>query len=68
MGTIKVDMCDGIAVLVLDNGVTNAVSPGLVTDLAKALKNAGSSAKGVVLSGNEKFFSMGFNQIGRAHV
>ena len=61
MGTIKVDMCDGIAVLELDNGVTNPVSPGLAAGLAKALKDAVKSAKGVVLSGNEKFFSMGFN-------
>jgi len=54
-------MCDGIAVLELDNGVTNPVSPGLAAGLAKALKDAVKSAKGVVLSGNEKFFSMGFN-------
>lgn len=61
MGTIKVDMCDGIAVLALNNGVTNAVSPGLAADLAQALKDAELSARGVVLCGNEKFFSMGFN-------
>ena len=61
MGTITVDMCDGIAVLELDNNVTNAVNPELAADLADALKDAETSAKGVVLSGNEKFFSMGFN-------
>ena len=61
MGTVKVDMHDGIAVMELNNGVTNAISPGLAVDLAKALKDAETSAQGVVLSGNEKFFSMGFN-------
>jgi len=61
MGTIKTVMQDGIAVLELDNGVTNAVSPGLAVDLTDALKGAESTANGVVLCGNEKFFSMGFN-------
>jgi len=61
MGTIKVDMYDDIAVLELDNGVTNAISPGLAADLSGALKDAEAAARGVVLCGNEKFFSMGFN-------
>ncbi len=61
MGTIKADIQDGIAILELDNNVTNAISPGLAVDLAEALKEAESSARGVVLCGNEKFFSMGFN-------
>ena len=61
MGTVNVDMHGDIAVLKLDNGVTNAISPGLTADLSEALKNAETTAKGVVLCGNEKFFSMGFN-------
>ena len=61
MGTINVEMCDGIAVLELNNGATNAISPGLAADLAQALKDAELSARGGVLCGNEKFFSMGFN-------
>ena len=61
MGTLKMDMCDGIAVVELDNGVTNAISPELAADLSGALKKAKAAAKGVVLCGNEKFFSMGFN-------
>ena len=61
MGTIKTVMQDGIAVLELDNGVTNAVSPKLAADLTDALKRAETTAKGVVLCGNQKFFSMGFN-------
>ena len=58
---INVDMYDDIAVLELNNGITNAVSPALAADLTKALKAAEAAAKGVVLCGNEKFFSMGFN-------
>ena len=61
MGTIKVDTQDGVAVLTLDNGVTNSISPGLAVDLAEALRAAETSVQGVVLCGNEKFFSMGFN-------
>ena len=61
MGNISVDMCDGIAVLELDNGVTNAISPALVADLSQALKAVETSARGAVLCGNAKFFSMGFN-------
>ena len=61
MGTINVDTCDDIAILRLDNGVTNAISPQLAADLTQALKDVRRFAKGVVLCGNEKFFSMGFN-------
>ena len=46
MGTINVDMCDGIAVLELDNGVTNAVSPGLAADLADRPEGSGSIRQG----------------------
>ena len=38
MGTITTDMQDGIAVLELGYGVTNAISPGLVADLAGAFE------------------------------
>ncbi|MBW2176284.1 MAG: enoyl-CoA hydratase/isomerase family protein [Deltaproteobacteria bacterium] len=61
MGMVKVEMHDTIAVLELENGVTNAISPGLVADLAETLLEVQTSAGGIVLSGNEKFFSMGFN-------
>jgi len=61
MGMIRVDMCDDIAVLELDNGVTNAINSELAAELSKVLRDAEANARGVVLCGNEKFFSMGFN-------
>jgi enoyl-CoA hydratase/carnithine racemase len=60
MGMISVDMCGDIAVLELDNGVTNAIDAELAAHLSEALKDAKAAARGVVLCGNEKFFSMGF--------
>ena len=61
MSKVTVTMQDETAVLRLDNGITNAISSELVTDLASALTGVRGSAKGLVLAGNEKFFSIGFN-------
>ncbi len=41
---VKVEMHDTIAVLELENGVTNAISPGLVADLAETLLEVQTSA------------------------
>jgi enoyl-CoA hydratase/carnithine racemase len=61
MSKVTVTMQDETAVLRLDNGITNAISSELVTDLASALTGVRGSARGLVLAGNEKFFSIGFN-------
>jgi enoyl-CoA hydratase/carnithine racemase len=54
-------MQDEIAVLRLENGVTNALGNELVADLTSALAQIRHNAKGLVLTGNEKFFSIGLN-------
>lgn len=49
------------AVVRLENGATNAISSELVADLASALVQVRLNAKGLVLAGNEKFFSIGLD-------
>lgn len=50
-----------VALVKLNNGVTNALTHKLVTELATALEFVRSRFKGLVLAGSEKFFSMGFD-------
>ncbi|MCX7770253.1 MAG: enoyl-CoA hydratase/isomerase family protein [Proteobacteria bacterium] len=52
---------DSIAILKLNNGVTNAISQDLIDDLSKKLDIIEKNFKGLIIRGNEKFFSMGFN-------
>ena len=61
MSKITVTMQGEIAVLRLENGVTNAISSDLVNDLSASLEQVRGSAKGLILAGNEKFFCIGFN-------
>jgi len=50
-----------VAVLTLNNGVTNAISPDLVGELSKNLHEIRNEAKGLLLCGGDKFFSIGFD-------
>lgn len=61
MSNVIITMQGETVVLRLDNGVTNAISSALVDDLAAALYQVRGSARGLVLAGNQKFFSIGFN-------
>ena len=61
MSKVTVSMQGETAVLRLDNGVTNAISNELVCDMVSALSRVRDSARGLVLAGNQKFFSIGFN-------
>ena len=58
---IAIENLDEIAIVRLNNGVTNAIGPALVKDLSDALDTMKGEAKGMVLAGGEKFFSIGFN-------
>ena len=61
MSKVKIESHADVAVLRLCNGVTNAISPELVNDLADALHQTKKEFKGLVLAGGTKFFSIGFD-------
>ena len=61
MSKVKIESHADVAVLRLSNGVTNAISPELVDDLADALHQAKKEFKGLILAGGTKFFSIGFD-------
>ena len=61
MQNVKLDIENGIATLRLDNGVTNAINPALVADVATAVEKIKAEADGLVIVGGEKFFSIGFD-------
>lgn len=61
---IQIEYCHKTAVVMLAHGITNALSPQLVTALTACLKTVtnDSSVTGVVLSSsNDKFFSIGLD-------
>ena len=59
MSTIRIEDKDGVVVLRLTNGVTNAISKELVDDLSASLTQIRDSCRGLVLAGGDKFFSIG---------
>jgi enoyl-CoA hydratase/carnithine racemase len=71
MPKVILEAHDTVAVLRLNNGVTNAISPELLDDLSDAVKRIKSEFKGMVLAGGEKFFCIGLDlpgllQLGRS--
>lgn len=61
MSKIIVENGANIAVMTLNNGITNAIGPELVDGLSATLKKIKNEASGLLLCGGEKFFSMGFD-------
>ncbi|MHB8830111.1 MAG: enoyl-CoA hydratase/isomerase family protein [Syntrophales bacterium] len=61
MAKIVKEKQGNIAVLTLTNGVTNAISPELVDEFSKSLREIRKEASGLLLCGGEKFFSIGFD-------
>lgn len=64
MEPIRMEQHDEVAILKLNHGVTNAINPQLVSELAQTLQEVrdDSDVRGLVLaSSNEKFFSIGFD-------
>ena len=61
MSKVNLEAHDAVAVLQLNNGVTNAISPELVDDLAKAVNRIKSEFNGMVLTGGDKFFCIGLD-------
>lgn len=61
MNAIHCEMHEDIALLRLNNGVTNPIGMDLVQELDRTLERVGSESRGLILSGGEKFFSIGFD-------
>ncbi len=61
MSDVIIEENGNIAIVRLNNGVTNAVSLTLVEDLAQALSTVKNEFRGMVLAGGEKFFCIGLN-------
>ncbi|NNK86574.1 MAG: hypothetical protein HKO91_13595, partial [Desulfobacterales bacterium] len=61
MEKVKIEEHGNVALLRLDNKVSNAISATLVENLSDAVNRIKGDYRGMVLAGGEKFFSMGFN-------
>lgn len=61
MSKVNLEAHDDVAVLRLNNGVTNTISPELVDDLTGEANRIKSEFKGMVLAGGEKFFCIGLD-------
>ncbi|OGL50314.1 MAG: hypothetical protein A2161_03925 [Candidatus Schekmanbacteria bacterium RBG_13_48_7] len=61
MSKVTFEKMDSIAVLRMNNGVTNAISLELINDISEALITIGNEFQGMVLAGGDKFFSIGFD-------
>ena len=61
MAKIALEDHGNVAIVRLANGVTNAVSPELVEEMALALQEVQGRFRGMVLAGGNKFFSIGLD-------
>ena len=61
MPKILIESHGGNAILRLNNGVTNAISPDLIDDLSEKLIMVEKDFQGVILAGGEKFFCIGLD-------
>ena len=60
MPKVELEYKDNFAIMRLNNGVTNAIDLELLDDLERCLDGLADNCRGLMLSGGEKFFSMGF--------
>ncbi len=58
---IKIEDRENVAILRLENEVTNAISPALVEGLSAAVNQIKDEFRGMILAGGGKFFSIGFD-------
>lgn len=61
MTRVKIEQRGRVAIIRLNNGVTNALSPDLVHDLTLELTRVKDQFQGIVLAGGAKFFCIGFD-------
>ncbi|MCL5124475.1 MAG: enoyl-CoA hydratase/isomerase family protein [Deltaproteobacteria bacterium] len=61
MALISIESSEDFAVVRLNNGLTNALSPELIGEMSQVISLVRKHSRGVVLAGGEKFFSIGFD-------
>jgi len=61
MEKVKIEEQEDVALLRLDNKVSNAISSQMIENLSAAINRIKVEFRGMVLAGGEKFFSMGFD-------
>lgn len=61
MSKVITEDCGDVAILRLNNGVTNAIDPNMVNDINESLIEIRAKYKGMILAGGEKFFSIGLD-------
>jgi len=61
MTHVKIESRESVAIMRLNNEVTNALSPEIVDDLSSALTQVKSEFQGIILAGGAKFFCIGFD-------
>lgn len=61
MSLVTLESKEDLAMVRLQNGVTNAISPDLAVELSGIIAQVKKDCAGMVLAGGEKFFSMGFD-------
>ena len=61
MSLVSLTAVDGVALLRLQDGVTNPISPEMLHELGDCLDQVRRNFQGMVLAGGSKFFSMGLN-------
>jgi enoyl-CoA hydratase/carnithine racemase len=61
MSKVIIEDCGSVAILRLNNGVTNAISDQLVNDFNQALSEIRSKFRGMILAGGTKFLSIGLD-------
>lgn len=61
MEKVKIEQHENVVLLRLDNKVSNAISAIMIENLSDAVNRIKGDYRGLVLTGGEKFFSIGFN-------
>jgi enoyl-CoA hydratase/carnithine racemase len=61
LSLVTIESKEDLAIVRLQNGVTNAISPEVAVELSRIIAQVKKDKVGMVLAGGEKFFSMGFD-------
>ena len=61
MPIVTIEDHERFAVVRMNNKITNAINPELVTVLSSTLEQARQNYKGLILAGGNKFFCIGFD-------